>query len=155
MSPRLKTLQFLVVILTALALVPSGAHLFALPNKIGMDRDSYFAAQSVYRGWALFGIAIVAALAANLALAYALRARHAAAILALIAATCIMLTLIVFFAWTYPANVATGNWTTAPDNWRELRTAWEYAHAANALITFAALCATTLAVLTAARRDAG
>lgn len=155
MSARLKTLQFLAIVFTALALVPGGAHLFALPNKIGMDQDSYFAAQSVYRGWALFGIVHATALAADLALAYALRAQQAAAILALVAAACIMLTLIVFFAWTYPANVATGNWTTAPDNWRELRAAWEYAHAANALITFAALCAITLAVLTQARRDAG
>jgi hypothetical protein len=31
---RLKAVQFLAVVLTALALVPSGAHVFALANKI-------------------------------------------------------------------------------------------------------------------------
>jgi hypothetical protein len=30
----MKTLQFVAMVLTALALVPGGAHLFALPNKI-------------------------------------------------------------------------------------------------------------------------
>jgi hypothetical protein len=58
-------------------------------------------------------------------------------------------TLVIFFAWTYPANVATANWTAAPANWAELRTQWEYSHAANAVITFAALCAVTLSALLA------
>ena len=36
-------------ILTALALVPAGAHLFELPNKIGLAQDQYFIVQSIYR----------------------------------------------------------------------------------------------------------
>jgi hypothetical protein len=40
-------------VLTALALVPAGAHLFELPNKIGLSQDRYFIVQSIYRGWAL------------------------------------------------------------------------------------------------------
>lgn len=149
MRARAKTLQFLAIVLTALALVPGGAHLFALPNKIGMDQDNYFVAQAVYRGWALFGIVIFAAIGANLLLAVALRAQKMAAALALIAAACIAMSLVVFFTWTYPANVATDNWTTMPDNWEDLRTAWEYSHAVNAALTFAALCATTLSALAA------
>jgi hypothetical protein len=31
-------------------LVPSGAHLFALPNKIGLAQDQYFVVQNIYRG---------------------------------------------------------------------------------------------------------
>jgi hypothetical protein len=42
--------------LTAPALVPVGAHLFELPNKIGLSEEHYFLVQSIYRGWALFGI---------------------------------------------------------------------------------------------------
>lgn len=149
MRPRAKTLQFLAIVLTALALVPGGAHLFSLPNKIGMDQDNYFVAQAIYRGWALFGAVIFAAIGANLILAVVLRAQRMAAALALVAAVCIVLTLVVFFAWTYPANVATDNWTTMPDNWEDLRRTWEYSHAVNAALTFAALCATTLSVLAA------
>jgi hypothetical protein len=32
----LKTIQFSAIVLTGIALVPSGAHLFELPNKIGL-----------------------------------------------------------------------------------------------------------------------
>lgn len=153
MQSNVKILHFLAIILTALALVPGGAHLFSLPNKIGLDDDNYFVVQAIYRGWALFGIVIFAALVANLLLAAAVRAQKAAAALALVAALCIVLSLVVFFTWTYPANVATDNWTAMPDNWEELRTAWEYSHAANAFITFAALCATTLSALVSAQGD--
>jgi hypothetical protein len=56
-------------------------------------------------------------------------------------------TLVIFFTWTYPANQATSNWTVVPQNWRELRLQWEYAHATNAVLTFLALCAISLSVL--------
>lgn len=42
------SVSFLALVFTALALVPYGAHLFALPNKIGMEQEDYFIAQSVY-----------------------------------------------------------------------------------------------------------
>ncbi len=37
----LHVIQFLAVVLTALALIPSGAHLFELPNKVELPRDAY------------------------------------------------------------------------------------------------------------------
>jgi hypothetical protein len=42
---RTRIIAGLAIILTAIALVPSGAHLFALPNKIGLAQDDYFVAQ--------------------------------------------------------------------------------------------------------------
>jgi len=72
-----KIVQFLAVILTALALVPSGAHFFALPNKIDLTQEHYFIAQNIYRGWALFGIVLFPALAVDLALAIMLRRQPA------------------------------------------------------------------------------
>jgi hypothetical protein len=57
----LKVVQFFAVILTALALVPAGAHFFELPNKIELAQDHYFIVQNIYRGWALFGIVVVPA----------------------------------------------------------------------------------------------
>ena len=50
-----------------LALVPRWAHLAALPNKMAMAQAAYFIAQQIYAGWALFGIVLFGALAANLA----------------------------------------------------------------------------------------
>jgi hypothetical protein len=143
----LRTAQFLAIVLTALALVPAGAHLAELPNKIGLDQEAYFIVQSIYRGWALFGIALFGALAANLAAAIVARRQRAPFWLALSAFLLVAATLVIFFTWTYPTNQATSNWTVVPQNWQELRRQWEYAHATNAVLTFLALCAITLSVL--------
>jgi hypothetical protein len=129
-------------------LVPAGAHLFALPNKIGLAAEQYFIVQNIYRGWALFGIVLVGALVANLALAVLLRGRGMPFVLALIAFFCLAVSLTIFFVWTYPANQATSNWMTIPTEWARLREQWEYSHAANALVTFGAFCAVALSVLT-------
>jgi hypothetical protein len=139
--------QFLAIVLTALALVPAGAHLFELPNKIGLAEDAYFVVQSIYRGWALFGIVLFGALAAHLALAIMVRCQRAPFWLALAAFLLLAATLAIFFTWTYPANQATSDWTVVPANWQELRLEWEYAHAANAVLNFLALCALTWSVL--------
>jgi hypothetical protein len=143
----LRIAQFLAIVLTALALVPAGAHLFELWNKIGLAQDAYFVVQSIYRGWALFGIVLFGALGANLALTLMVRQRRGAFWLALLASLLVAATLLVFFTWTYPANQATSNWTEVPADWQELRLQWEYAHAANAILTFIALCAVTLSTL--------
>lgn len=143
----LRAIQFLAIILTALALVPGGAHLFALPNKIGLAETEYFMTQAIYRGWALFAAVIFPALFANLLLAWLLRRQRLPALLAFAAAFCIALMLAIFFTWTQPANAATVNWTQVPDDWQSLRTAWEYSHAVNAGITFVALCASVWSAL--------
>ncbi len=100
----LRVVQFLAIVLTALALVPAGAHLFELPNKIGLAQEAYFTVQGIYRGWALFGVVLFGALAANLALTVLLRRRHRPFGLALAAFVLIAATLAIFFTWTYPAN---------------------------------------------------
>ncbi|WP_342237006.1 hypothetical protein [Inquilinus sp. OTU3971] len=143
----MKALQFLAVVLTALALVPGGAHLLAMPNKLSLDETAYFAVQGTYRGWALLGIVLVVAIAADTALAIGVRRQPVPFRLALAGGLCLAATLAVFFLWTYPANQATANWTAVPDDWAALRRQWEYSHAANAILTFVALCLVTLSVL--------
>jgi hypothetical protein len=148
MPAYVKPVQFLALLLTALALVPAGAHLFALPNKISLPEQSYFIVQGIYRGWAQFAVVIIAALAANSALAFMVRRQAWPFRLALLAFVCIATMLVVFFVWTEPANQATSYWTSAPANWQELRTQWEYSHAANAFVMLVAFCAVTMSVLT-------
>jgi hypothetical protein len=46
----LRVIQFLAVLLTALALIPAGAHLFELPNKMHLPRDPYLTVQGIYAG---------------------------------------------------------------------------------------------------------
>src|SRR5215471_18235399 len=96
---------------------------------------------------ALFGIVLFGALIANLAHAIVLHElgrsfRYALASFLLIAAN-----LAIFFVWTFPTNQATNNWTVVPKNWNALRIQWEYSHAANAVVTFAALVCVVIAVL--------
>jgi hypothetical protein len=148
MPMTIRLVSFAAVVLTALALVPVGAHFFEHWHKLTLPRDAYFTVQSIYRGWAWLGIAIIAALVADVILALLLRGQGAAAP-AWAAAVLMAATLAVFFVWTQPANAATANWTTIPDGWQALRTQWEYSHAANAVVTFAALCCATVAAVSA------
>ena len=144
----LKGLHFLAIMFDALTLTPSGAHLFALPNKINMSQAEYFTAQSIYSGWALLGIVLVGALIANGILALMVRGERIPFAFELVSTLCFAASLVVFFVWVFPANQATNNWTTVPANWESLRTSWEYGHAASAILGFAAFCCTTLALLT-------
>jgi hypothetical protein len=144
----LRIVQFLALVLTALALVPGGAHLFALANKIALAQDQYFIVQGIYRGWALLGIVLIGAIAVDLLLALLLHGRGRPFAFALAGALALATTLVIFFAWTWPANQATANWTAVPADWPALRRQWEYSHAVNALVTLAAFCAIALSVLT-------
>jgi hypothetical protein len=143
----LKTVQFFTLVFAALALVPGGAHLFSLLNKIDMTQEQYFVAQSIYRGWWLMALILIPAMLLELIYAFTLRGRWLAFALALAGCICLAATLAIFFTWTYPTNVATQNWTVVPSNWMELRWQWEYSHAVNALLTFASFCLIALATL--------
>jgi hypothetical protein len=147
----IRILQFIAIILTALALVPGGAHALEMVHKLALDQDRYMVVQSIYRGWALLGIVLIGALAANGVLAFRTRRRTVPSTFAAAAAVLIAITLAVFFTWTFPANQLTGNWTITPVDWQTLRAQWEYSHAANAVLTFLALCATTVSALTWSR----
>lgn len=139
-------LKLLALIFTVLALLPSAAHLFALPGKIGLARDAYFTVQAIYSGWSLFGIPIFAAILCNIALALAhWRLRDRRGLFAGLSALLIAGSLGVFFTWVFPGNVQTANWTEQTENWELLRRNWEYGHAASAVIVFAAFIATCLA----------
>jgi hypothetical protein len=141
-------LRLTALALTALILVPSGAHFFELPGKISLDRDAYFTVQAIYAGWAYFAVPIFAALVANGALFFTERRRDpAAARAALVSFVLIALSLVVFFLWVFPGNRATANWTDAPENWQAWRRNWEYGHAAGFILVFGALIATGRAAI--------
>ncbi|MEQ8813948.1 MAG: hypothetical protein RLO51_00275 [Thalassobaculum sp.] len=141
------TLRIVAVLLTALAMVPSAAHLLEMPNKLALAQADYVTVQAVYRGWALLGAVLIAALTADIALAVSLRRDRRAGGLALLGGLLIASSLAIFFVWVFPANQATGNWTSVPANWKALRAHWEYGHAVNAIVTFAALWAVTAAAI--------
>ena len=143
----LRMLQFLAILVSALALIPSGAHLAALPNKIGMAQADYFTAQGIYSGWAILGWLWPLAFATNAGLAVASRAQHWPFWSAVLASFCYVLMLAIFLIWTQPANQATQNWTVIPESWETLRLGWEYSHAVNAVIAVLALGLTAISAL--------
>jgi hypothetical protein len=147
----LRTIQFLALVFTALALIPVGAHLFSLPNKIGMVQEHYFIAQRAYDGWWMMAFILIPAMVIDAVFAVMLRGERPAFYFALAGCLCLAATLAIFFAWTYPANAATQNWITAPAGWEELRRQWEYSHAVNALLTLVSFCLIALASLSTRR----
>jgi hypothetical protein len=145
----MRVLQFAALLLTAIALIPAGAHVFALPNKIDLAQTDYFVVQNIYRGWALFGIVLFGNVIALAALAFAVRTQPMPRLLVLVSVACQLITLAIFFAFVFPANQATDNWTAIPANWETLRRQWEYGHAVNAAISLVGFCALVWSVLLA------
>src|SRR3981081_2049776 len=107
----LDLLRMLAVVFTGLALVPSGAHLMELPNKMKLSRDEYLTAQRRYRGWSVVGGVVVAALVATFALAVAMKSQPGAFQAAIVAFACVAATQLVFWVFTFPVNRRTANWT--------------------------------------------
>jgi hypothetical protein len=142
---------FASVLFVSLMLVPTGAHLLALPNKIAMSAQDYLAAQQAYRGWAYAGAIVCAATASIIVFAWSSRRSRSELTCAMTALVCLLLSQIAFWLLNYPANDATENWTKLPSDWERLRLQWEIGHAAGAVLTLAALVALLLAYV---QRDA-
>ena len=141
---RMQIAHFSAIILTALALIPGGAHVRELPAKIDMDMEHYLTVQSIYRGWACR-----ASSSWRQSPPMCGRPCWRAAGLS---PRCwrwprLGTTLIVFFSWIYPVNQLTLNWSVIADDWEMLRARWEYSHAASAALTFLAFCACTASAI--------
>lgn len=142
------------VLLVGLSLVPGGAHLAELPNKMRLAPADYMTVQTIYAGWALWGFVIIAALAAIFAHAIAFRHDSMVRWLSLGAFTALLTNRMIFWTYTLPVNKLTRHWTITPPDLELARRQWEYSHAANAVFTFVAFVLITLAALRAAGRRA-
>jgi hypothetical protein len=143
--------RVLAIVSVALYLVPAGAHLFELPTKMALSPPDYMIVQGIYKGWALFGIVVFAAMAMTLLYAILRRRERSVFVLSLIALFCLVVTQILFWAFTYPMNVASSNWTVTPERFETAWRQWEYSHSASAVLTFLAL----IAIASAVAADAG
>lgn len=156
MAPRLLPIvQILLLACLGVILIPAGAHFFELTNKMALAPSDYMIVQRVYAGWAWFGLPIF--------LSMALLAIHAALVqhnktamwLSLASVLLIAITQTIFWSYTNPMNELTQNWTITPTDVEQARRQWEYSHALNAVITFAAFITGGLAVIAASRAPAG
>jgi hypothetical protein len=142
-----QVVHFLALFFSGLALAPAAAHVLELPNKMTLPRDQYLTVQQIYRGWALLGVVVVAALFATLANAIVARSEPRAFAWALVGVLCIGATQIVFWTFTRPANVVTENWSKLPEHWGAWRRQWEYSHAASAALNLVGFIAVALSIL--------
>ena len=148
----LNAVRFLSFMFLGLSMGGALAHLFELPNKIGLSAESYLTVQQNYRGWSLLGIVVVGALLSTLILTILVRRRGLVFALSLAAFLCIVGAQAVFWIYTYPANVATQNWTVLPDTWMHFRAQWEYSHAAGAVLNLVAYVCLVLSLLSRRNR---
>ena len=151
-SPAATFVFFVALLASALLLGPALAHAFELPNKIGLPREEYFIVQKAYRGWDLFAWPLAVQVLALLAAAISARPERRVLVFTLLALACVLAAQAVFWTFTYPTNVATVNWTIAPDNWAKLRLRWEFSHAAGAALQVLGLSLLFIAVLNRGRR---
>ena len=112
---------------------------------------AYMTVQKIYAGWYFFGIPIITALLLIFIHTFMVRNDRPAFMLSLSAALCLTATQVIFWMFTYPINRATDNWTVLPEAFEVARRQWEYSHAVNAVLTFAAFVAITLSVLATSR----
>lgn len=143
---------FVALLSTSLALGGALAHLFELPNKIGLSRDDYFVVQQAYNGWNQLAYILLVELVSMIALAVMSRREPGVFWAAIVALFGLVAAQAVFWIFTFPANVATENWTVIPADWERLRDQWEYSHAAGALFQLVAMGALIVAVLASGRR---
>jgi hypothetical protein len=142
---------FVALMASALAMAAALAHALELPNKIGLSADAYFTVQAIYQGWNRLAYLLAVELISILGVVYLYRGEARVRRPAIWALVCLVAAQVCFWLWTFPANVATDNWTTRPDNWEALRTQWEYSHLAGAAFQVLVVAALIVAVL---RRDA-
>jgi hypothetical protein len=150
----LRGLSFVVLILAALTLVPAGAHLAELPNKLRLDGPGWLAAQGVYRGWGvILGPLELATLIAAASFVSRVRGRQPAFRLSVIAVASYIVMHVCFWALNFPVNLAVENWTPTqlPPDWGMYRARWEWSHAARAVLAFTALLCLTWAALNESR----
>lgn len=142
---------FVALLATSLAMGGALAHALELPNKIGLDREHYFIVQRNYDGWNRLAYLLVIEVLAIVAVIVLFWAQPAVRWFALAALAFLVTAQLLFWVFTYPANAATRNWTTIPDNWNALRAQWEYSHLAGAGLQVLTMSALVLAVLARVR----
>src|SRR3546814_13774719 len=113
----LRAVRFVAIVLTALVLVATGAHLFEFPAKMALGRDEYFVVQESYRGWAFFGFALVGAIAATPILTVILYGRGVHFALTCMAFLLVSAVLANFFSGSFPSTPQTQHWHVIPSDW--------------------------------------
>ncbi len=141
------SIRFLAILFTAITLSATMAHLLEFRVKINLSKEDYQTVQSIYSGWQWLGIFELGAIILTLIwTVFDGKFKNIFPYL-LSALICFVLSIIIFFVFTFPTNQATLNWTSLPNNWDQLRKTWEYSHASRAILSLIGLSFLLLALL--------
>ncbi len=141
----MRALRFVGVLCCSLVLGLTLTHVLQAPGSRGLDVASWLAVQhTFYGGFAVVGgLAEIIGLVATSASAVLLRRRATAAAGPLVAALCLLGTLLAYWFGNRPVNADVAGWTptTVPADWAAYRDQWETAHAVSAGLAAVALIA--------------
>jgi hypothetical protein len=147
----IKSWRFLTMMLTALSLAPALAHVLELPAKMTYEGALWLkVSQTLYATFGTVGAAFeVGALIAAVLLAIMVRSRKPALVWTIFGAACLIASHAAFWVWIAPVNATIAALTidTLPASWVDLRTQWEYTHAARAVLQIVALGALLISIL--------
>ena len=146
--------RFITLILAALTLTMTSAHVLELPQKMAYDAQMYAAINTtLYRYFALVGgFYTIGSIVSAFVLAFLVRKRRAAFRWTLSGALCLLLAFGAWLALVAPVNAEIAHaLMTAPDSvpglWMELRNRWEYGHATGFVITLTGVSLLIISVL--------
>ena len=156
----LKIIRFVSLLFTGLALGGAFGHLLEMSNKLALDKEEYlFVQQRLYEGFGrVLGNVELGALVSTILVLVLVRKRRGAFLWTLLGAVLIVAALAVWQIWVGPVNTEVDAWTTVasmPANWGELRSSWEYGHAARAVLFAGAFVCLLVAVLDDTPSEAG
>jgi hypothetical protein len=155
MAPMLlRVWRFLTLVLSALALTMTSAHVLELPQKMGYGAELYAAVNTtLYRQFAIVGgVYTVGSIVAAAVLVVLVRRRPLAFAWTLAGAACLLLAFGSWLTLVEPVNREIADAmrvspASVPALWMRLRARWEYGHAAGFVIQLAGFCALLASVL--------
>jgi hypothetical protein len=150
----IRSVRFVTLVLGALALTMESAHVLELPQKINYDAQMYSAVNTtLYRYFALIGAPyqIGSILAAGV-LVFLVRKHRPSFRWSLAGAFGLLLAFGAWLVIVAPVNQqVAAALRSAPESvpalWLELRSRWEYGHAAGFVVQLVAYCALVISVL--------
>lgn len=148
-------IRFIALLFSTITLAVLLAHLLELPGKMKLSYQDYMTVQSIYSGWAFLGIAEIGAIILISIWLYRERNTRKRFRFLLSALFLFVISLAIFFGFTFPANLQTRNWTHMPGNWQGLRNKWEYSHALRAILNLGGYSFLIATLLVRKRSGAG
>ena len=170
----LGVLQILTVMLVAVAMALSLAHALELPGKMRLNKETYYAMQSIYYpGFTMGGISEPAGTILTIVLLFLTPLGSLDFWLTLVALLGLIGMQVVYWLFTHPVNkfwvegenldrFSSGFFSfganrsrlesdTRPPDWTELRDRWEYSHVARAGLALMSLIALVIAISVTSR----